>query len=384
MKIGFVLDDSLDKPDGVQQYILTLGQMLKRHGHKVHYLVGETRRTDIANLHSLTKNFKVRFNRNRMTIPFPVNKKRLRALLDQEKFDVLHVQMPYSPMLAARVIREVGPATALVGTFHVSPYGQLANLGNRLLSIFLKQTQKRFDEFISVSSVAQNFAKKDFRIESQVIPNAIKLHRSRKLKENPEVFKIVFLGRLVTRKGCSQLFDAMKLLPETLRKNIELTIGGEGPLRRQLMSSAKRLHLRKPVNFVGFVAEQKKISFLKNADIAIFPSLGGESFGIVLLEAISAGCGVVLGGDNIGYRSVLGEFPACLVNVHNSRAFAEQLELVLRDQQLRSSIHNFQQKLVKRYEIDRVGQEVIMVYKRAIAKRRSSRDNENNEAKRNH
>jgi len=76
-KIAFVFDDSLDQPNGVQQYVLTVGRYLAEQGHSVHYIVGETKRTDLPNLHSMGRNIKVRFNQNRMSIPLPVSRKRI-------------------------------------------------------------------------------------------------------------------------------------------------------------------------------------------------------------------------------------------------------------------------------------------------------------------
>src|ERR1039458_8447904 len=104
LKVGFVLDDSLDKTDGVQQYILSLGSWLKQQGHDVHYLVGETVRTDIPNVHSLSRNINARFNSNRMSTPLPASPARIRKLLEDVQFDVLHVQIPYSPFLAQQII----------------------------------------------------------------------------------------------------------------------------------------------------------------------------------------------------------------------------------------------------------------------------------------
>src|ERR1700712_493953 len=98
MKVGFVIDDTLDKPDGVQQYVLTVGRWLAQNGHQVHYLCGETKRGDIPNVHSLTKNAHVRFNGNQLSVPKPANAAKIRQLLDTQQFDVLHIQMPYSPL----------------------------------------------------------------------------------------------------------------------------------------------------------------------------------------------------------------------------------------------------------------------------------------------
>src|SRR6185369_17609889 len=92
MKIGLVLDDTLDTPDGVQQYVVRVGSWLAAHGHDVHYLVGHTTRHDVQNVHSLSRNLRVKFNGNRMSMPLPASPRRLRAFFATQKFDVLHVQ----------------------------------------------------------------------------------------------------------------------------------------------------------------------------------------------------------------------------------------------------------------------------------------------------
>ncbi len=88
LRIAYVLDDSLDGTDGVQQYVLTVSDWMRAQGHECHFLTGHTTRTDIENIHSTTKVLKVRFNKNRMATPLPANKKRLARLLNDQKFDV--------------------------------------------------------------------------------------------------------------------------------------------------------------------------------------------------------------------------------------------------------------------------------------------------------
>ena len=92
MKIGLVLDDTLDKPDGVQQHVLTVGKWLSEQGHEVHYLVANTERKDIPNTHSLGRFINVRYNKNNVRTPLPANRNNIRALIRRENFDVLHVQ----------------------------------------------------------------------------------------------------------------------------------------------------------------------------------------------------------------------------------------------------------------------------------------------------
>ena len=111
LKVGLVLDDSLDRNDGVQQYVRALGGWLADQGHTVHYLAGQSR-ADGKTVHSLSRNVNVRFNGNRLSMPLPANAGPIKALLAKEKYDVLHVQMPYSPLMAGKVISNAGPDTA--------------------------------------------------------------------------------------------------------------------------------------------------------------------------------------------------------------------------------------------------------------------------------
>jgi len=94
LTIGLVIDDSLDRPAGVQQYVLIVGEWLRSRGHEVYYLAGATTRSDLKNVYSLSRNIGVRFNGNQMRIPLISSRRQIHRLLNQVHFDVLHVQMP--------------------------------------------------------------------------------------------------------------------------------------------------------------------------------------------------------------------------------------------------------------------------------------------------
>src|SRR4051812_3995826 len=113
LKIGLVLDTSLDPTDGVQQYVISVGEWLRGRGHDVHYLVGQTARHDLPNVHSLARNIGVVFNGNRTTIPLPTSRRKLRRFLDRQRFDVLHVQTPHSPFMSQRLILVADKRTAI-------------------------------------------------------------------------------------------------------------------------------------------------------------------------------------------------------------------------------------------------------------------------------
>lgn len=375
-KIAFVLDDSLDTTDGVQQYVLTVGKWLAAHGHTVHYIVGETKRTDLPNVHSIGRNVKVRFNQNRMSIPLPVSKRKVRKLLEREEYDIIHVQMPYSPFLAGRVIKAASTHTGVVGTFHIAPHTKMVHFANTLLRLIVGGSLGRFDQFISVSRVAQNFAWDAYRIESSVVPNTLDLspfYTPKPFKEYERSTNIVFFGRLVERKGCQYFLQAIRRLHQqkALPENCKVIVCGKGPLEDQLKTYVRQHRLQKLVTFTGFVSEEDKPRYLATGDVIVYPSTGGESFGIVLLEGMAAGRGVVIAGDNPGYAGVLGERSEALFEPTNEEAFARKIKMYLDDPQLRSEAHDWQQQFVRRFDIPNVADEILVVYAEALHKRRS-------------
>ncbi len=371
MKIGFVLDDSLDKPDGVQQYILTLGSWLIRRGHQVYYLVGESRRKDIPNVISLSHNRNVSFNGNRLSTPLPVSKTKLRKLLDKHNFDVLHLQMPFSPFLGGRIVKNAQPQTAVIGTFHVLPYNWTMKKGVRLLGLLTRRQSKHIDSLISVSRPAAHLAKKSYHKKSLVLPNVVDVERfargKRLAKFNDGKTNIVFLGRLVERKGCLLLLKAIEHLHNKHQLvNVRVLICGQGPERPKLEHFVEDHKLKHLVHFAGFINEEDKADYLASADLAVFPSLGGESFGIVLLEAMAAGAGVVLAGDNPGYRSVLGERPEQLIKPNNTDEFAKKLKHYLYNTQVRRRAQKWQEHKILEFDVQHIGPIMLELYTKAL------------------
>jgi phosphatidyl-myo-inositol alpha-mannosyltransferase len=380
MKIGFVLDDSLDKADGVQQYILTLGHWLRTERHEVHYLVGHTLRQDIPHVHSLSRNLQAHFNQNRMSTPLPAPKEAIRELLDREQFDVLHVQMPYSPFLAGRIIKMAPPGTAIVGTFHIIPFSWLERVATRLLRLALWRNLRRFDMAFSVSAPARDFAHKSFRLRSKILPNVVHLSQfglGKPMRRYVDgKVNIVFLGRLVERKGCMHLLKALDYLHQRHDlQRVRILICGKGPLREELEAYVKAHGLGKIVYFVGFISDEKKIDYLATADIAVFPSTGGESFGIVLIEAMAAGSRVVLAGDNVGYRSVMSARKEQLIDPADTPLFAKRLKHFIDSSRAREQVHHWQKEYVKQFDVNVVGEALLHAYKEAIAKRHTKSDN---------
>jgi phosphatidylinositol alpha-mannosyltransferase len=374
LKIGFVFDDSLDKPDGVQQYVLILGRWLATQGHDVHYLVGETKRTDLQNLYSLARNVNVKFNQNRMAIPLPAKLAPIKEILQREQFDVLHVQVPYSPALAARIIKSADAKTAVVGTFHIAPHSGLVSLGNRALGVWVRGTLKRFDAMMATSEPARQFALQTFHIDSQVSGLPLKLdafHGAKPFDTYASTRNVVFLGRLVERKGCQYLLHAVARLvrDKTWPPDTRVIVCGGGHLEAELKKYAHDHNLAKIVTFTGYISEEDKPRYLASADVAVYPSTGGESFGVVLLEALAAARGMVLAGDNPGYASVMAPRPESLFDPHDTNILAAKILHALEDGNAREKARKWQQSYVQNYDVARVGKRTLEVYGEALQNR---------------
>ncbi len=375
LKIGLVFDDSLDKPDGVQQYVLILGKWLTAQGHEVHYLVGQTKRTDLPHLHSLSRNVNVRFNQNRMAIPLPANKRAIRELLEREQFDVLHVQVPYSPAMAARVIMAAGPRTAVVGMFHVAAHSKLVMWGNMALGRWLRKSLQRFDTMLFNSTASEHFAKQTFKIDGQLVPLPLELDAFYDAKPFPKYSKglnVLFLGRFVERKGCMYLLKAVARLhdDDAWPADARVIICGKGPLEQDLKTFAADHRIDQLVEFVGYISEEDKPRYLASADIAVYPSTGGESFGMVLLEAMAASRGPVLAGNNPGYASVMAPHPESLFDPYDAQAMAAKISHLLLHAKDRQAFHEWQRTYVKQFDINTIGKQTVAIYEQALHTRR--------------
>jgi phosphatidylinositol alpha-mannosyltransferase len=377
LKIGLVFDDSLDKPDGVQQFVLILGRWLGSQGHDVHYLVGETERTDLPKLHSLARNVKVRFNQNRMAIPLPANLRAIRELLGREQFDVLHVQVPYSPVLAGRIIKAAGPKTAVVGTFHVLPHSKLVIAANALLGKWARAQGSlgRFDAMTATSPPTSEFAQKTFGVQSQPIPLPVELDKFFGAKPFDRYKKgktVVFLGRLVERKGCQYLLRAVAhaVADKTWPSDARVVVCGSGHLGTKLRDFVRAHQLEEIVEFAGQISEEDKPRYLASADVVAYPSTGGESFGVVLLEAMAASPGMVIAGNNPGYASVMAPRPASLFDPHDTAALAKKIVRALQDDAERKVANKWQQTYIRQFDTDTVGARFVALYREALHKRR--------------
>jgi phosphatidylinositol alpha-mannosyltransferase len=229
----------------------------------------------------------------------------------------------------------------------------------------------RFDEIISVSAAAALFAARWSRMEAnQIVPNMLDLAAipgGRSGNDEGPAIDIAFVGRLVPRKGARELIDAIAFLDRRRSRPTRVAIVGEGPHRDRLQRRVRALGLDESVTFLGRVDDQVKFAVLSAARIACFPSRYGESFGIVILEALAAGAEAVLAGCNPGYSELLA--PEGLVDPEDSPAFAARIWELLDDGNARRALGSRQRAMLPRFDSEVVVEEVLRVYRAALARR---------------
>jgi phosphatidylinositol alpha-mannosyltransferase len=379
MKVGLVSPYDYSHPGGVTQHIRHLGDALRLLGHEVRTFAPTGRRDarrDIPDFYRIGRVFSLPANDSiaRITLSFHIAR-RVADILERERFDVLHFHEPFMPALPLTLL----PMSHAphVATFHAFAR---SNLGYYYGRPILRQYLKHIDASIAVSGPARDFIKHYFpRLNPRVIPNGIDVERFRPgqtpihhLRDGS--VNVLFVGRLEKRKGLSDLLRGYEYLQHRVPRS-RLIVVGDGPLRGRVESfvSSRRLD---NVVMAGYVPDQVLPRYYSSADIACFPATGGESFGIVLLEAMAAGLPVVA-TEIPGYLSVMEPGVDSLsVRPKSPGELGVALTVLARDSVLRRRLGEAALVKAQRYAWRVVAAQVIEVYQEARAAHRAEGEKE--------
>lgn len=360
MRIGMVCPYSFDVPGGVQSHVVELAQVLIERGHKVSVLAPASDDTELPEfVVSAGKAVAIPYNGSVARLSFgPTAYTRLRRWIAESDFEVLHVHEPNAPsisMLALKVAE--GP---IVATFHTSTTRSL------VLATFqgvLRPYHEKISGRIAVSELARRWQVEALGSDAVEIPNGVDVlafANAPLLQGYPRAGgTVLFLGRYdEPRKGMAVLLGA---LPKLVARHpdVEILIVGRGDeerLRREAGEHAG--HLR----FLGQVSDAEKASAMRSADVYCAPNLGGESFGIVLVEAMAAGTAVVA-SELDAFRRVLRDGTAgLLVPVGDSAALAEVIDGLLTDRTRREDLVRTADQVVGEYDWPVVAEQILRVY----------------------
>lgn len=293
--------------------------------------------------------------------------KELDAMLAHEKFDVLHFHEPWVPIMSKQILSRSNAAN--VATFHAKlPDTVLSRAIGKIVTPYTKSVVKCLNEYAAVSEAAAEYIRSVGKREPIIIPNGIDLKKyaytdHRKVSANPT---IVYIGRLEQRKGVKYLLKAFDRL-QTKHPNAKLIIGGDGTDRQKLEQFVSDKEINN-VTFEGFLSEARKLELLKIADIFCSPALYGESFGIVLLEAMARGC-VVVAGDNPGYKAVLrAQAKTSLVDPEDTNEFVRKLDAMLSNQEMREKWLAWAKEYVQQFSYERIIDQYEEIYRRVLGK----------------
>ncbi len=289
----------------------------------------------------------------------------VRRFLRSTPFDVVHVHEPLVPVLPLAVLEY--SQSVNIATFHATCGSRTSspNLGYRLAGFFIRRWYERLDGRICVSETARNFISRFFPGEYRVIPNGIELERFAAAPRIPRPEPtILFVGRLERRKGVPVLLQAFRLVKQKLPTARLEIVGPDGGLRPRVEEYIRR-HRMDGVELTGFLPDDEVVRRYRQAWVFCAPATEGESFGLVLLEAMAAGLPVVA-SDIPGYREVAGgSRAAVLVPPREPTTLAAALINVIADPDLRADLGRRGQEWAARFDWNRVARQVLEVYRTA-------------------
>jgi phosphatidylinositol alpha-mannosyltransferase len=339
MKIALVSPYDFGYPSGVVHHIACLEQQFTRLGHDVK-IIAPASKADIAN---------ERFIRIGTPRPLPVSgsvaritlsirlASQIKEVFAREKFDICHLHEPLMPTLCPTVLR-LKPVP-MVGTFHASGGKPWYTMFSPIMKWYLNRWFNKLDGRIAVSSVAMQYVNKYFPAEYTIIPNGIDTHHFNNSVAPFEQFEdgkinILFVGRLEKRKGFDYLWKAYRLVKQEYTDVRLIQVGPGIRLRNKYQKRIRRAGLSDVV-FTGYATYDDLPRYYKTADIVCFPNTGWESFGVVLLEAMSVGKPIIASAIN-GFTSVLTDgVEGITVPPRNVEKLAEALLQLIRDESLR-------------------------------------------------
>ena len=362
MKVAIVCPYAWDRPGGVQSHVASLASTMRGRGHDVLVLAPRSlgRSSPEEGVAFTGRSAPIPANGSVAPVAFgPGAAARVKAEIARFRPDVLHLHEPLIPSTSflALTLTKV-PA---VGTFHASAE---SSFGYKIAAPVLERAAARLALRTAVSDAARAFASRYFPGEYILTPNGIDLARfaSAEPEDLGSGASILFLSRLERRKGAEVLIQAMTRLRDL---DTTLVIGGDGPEKRKLEALARRLEV--PATFLGRVPQERVAPLFAGATVYCAPALGGESFGIVLAEAMASGAPVVC-SDLEGFRGVAGQ-AARLVPPGDTGALASALRSVLDDADMRAEMSRMGRRLASMYDWSRLALNVEAAYDKAMGAR---------------
>ncbi len=366
MRVGIVCPYSWDVPGGVQFHVRDLAEVLVQRGHEVSVLAPADDDTPLPSyVVPAGRAVPVPYNGSVARVNFgPLSAARVRRWLREGGFDVLHIHEPATPSLG--LLACWAATGAIVATFHTS------NLRSRAMSAaypILEPALEKIGARVAVSEDARRTLVEHVGGDAVLIPNGVFVDRFADAAPyedwRGDGGTVGFIGRLdEPRKGLPTLLAAMERVVRE-RPGVRLLVAGRGDEEEAVADLPPQV--RAAVTFLGVVSEADKARLLRTVDVYVAPNLGGESFGIILVEAMSAGA-PVLASDLDAFRRVLdGGRVGATFPTGDTIALSGALLDLLGNPEHRARVAAEASAWVRRYDWGTVADELLAVYETVAA-----------------
>lgn len=378
MKIALVSPYDYFYPGGVVKHISHLDREFREAGHEVRIIAPASAQTedlprDLIVASSTVLPIPYSGSVARITLS-PRVYFRVKKILKEESFDIVHAHEPLSPALPLAVLRHSRAVN--VGTFHAYREKHAAYYYARPL---FKRFFNRLHGRIVVSEPVREYLSKYFPAKYVVIPNGVDLEPFIDPQIRPiakfvdDKLNILFVGRLEKRKGFRHLLAAYARLKDRFPDSRLLVVGAFSREDKAPYLRYVRRERMRDVNFIGPVSDEELARYYKTAHVFCAPSTGFESFGVVLLEAMASGLPIVA-SDIPGYHTVLtpGQ-EGVLVPPRKAEPLAQAILQLLQNPQERARMGEAGMKKARQYTWDKIAKQVLDYYQELLAQRRASK-----------
>lgn len=362
LNIGIVCPYGWDAPGGVQAHIADLRQYLVNKGHTVSVLAPTADEDSLPDwVVNAGKPLSIPYNGAVARVLFgPVAFARVKQWISENEFDLLHLHEPAIPSISLLACWAAeGP---MVGTFHASAKKQKASFA---IVPILEPVIEKLSARIAVSEAARETLMAHLETDAVVIPNGIYAAKmSGSVRPEWSGQTLGFMGRFTEpRKGLKVLIDALPIISRFLPE-IKVLVAGPGEPEEFLKEIDPQLRSR--IQFLGRLTEQEKADFMSSVGAYVGPNTGGESFGIILAEALAGGAAVVA-SDIPAFSAVLqnGKYGK-LFKSEDATDLAKVIIDLFRNPDRKNELARDGQKYAQRFDWDVVANDIFEVYEMAI------------------
>ena len=364
LKVGLFTPYDLASHGGVNNHVVNLHKSFKSAGFETHMVGphsgGHDSEDESVTFVGSAVSVPTKGSIARVSLSLWQNP-RVKQIIKRKKFDVIHVHEPFSSVVTLSALGTQVPENVVkIATFHTFEGSRLYRL---VSSKLLNRYASEIDGRIAVSEPAKKFISTYISGNYKIIPNGVNVcdfHDAEPLKDLKDKINLLYVGRLEKRKGLIHLLRAYQKL--TLHQdNLRLIVVGGGSLgksERRFLGEYSSLDIL----FTGEISDNEKSRYFKSADIFCSPSIGQESFGIVLLEAMASGVPVVA-SDIPGYASVISDNKnGLLFEVENSDSLHAVLAELLISNELKNRLTRNASLFVRDVDWAQISQEIMNFY----------------------